>query len=91
MTAIIPLSLRDTLPADDDELAITMRGRDARDPYEKPLLTLVEEPDDESEDDADGDDVRLHPCEAVCPVSFMTYNKHLPRSPWVDDDGKQAF
>lgn len=36
-------------------------------------------------------DVEYHPCEAVCKVTGMTFNKHLGRSPWIDENGEQAW
>lgn len=33
----------------------------------------------------DGTEPNLRPDEAVCSVTNLTYNKHLPRSPHIDE------
>lgn len=33
----------------------------------------------------------LRPDEAVCEVTNLTYNKNLPRSPYLDEKGRVAF
>lgn len=39
----------------------------------------------------EGSEPELRDDEVVCPVAHLTYNKSLPRSPYVDEQGRLAY